>query len=35
VIWRHNGKIDPAVAISVIVEAMTPYYQPPAPSAQE
>jgi peroxiredoxin len=35
VIWRHNGKIDPAVAISVIVEAMTPYYLPPAPSAQE
>jgi peroxiredoxin/thiol-disulfide isomerase/thioredoxin len=35
IIWRHNGKIDPAQAISIIVEAMTPYYQPtPAKSSQ-
>lgn len=28
VLWRHNGPIDPTAAISAIVEAMTPYYQP-------
>ena len=33
VIWRHNGVIDPAVAIEKIVEAMTPYYQPPVPKS--
>jgi peroxiredoxin len=35
VIWRHNGKIDSAQAIAAIVEAMTPYYQPPAPKAAQ
>jgi thiol-disulfide isomerase/thioredoxin len=35
VVWRHNGKIDPAQAIAAIVEAMTPYYQPPAPKAAQ
>ena len=34
IIWRHNGKIDPAEAIAAIVEAMTPYYQPPASKAE-
>jgi peroxiredoxin/thiol-disulfide isomerase/thioredoxin len=32
IIWRHNGTIDSAQAISVIVDAMTPYYQPAAPA---
>ncbi len=31
IVWRHNGVIDQKVAIAKIVEAMTPYYQPPAP----
>jgi peroxiredoxin len=35
VVWRHNGKIDSAQAIAAIVEAMTPYYQPPAPKAAQ
>jgi peroxiredoxin len=30
VVWRHNGAIDPATAIAAIVDAMTPFYQPPA-----
>lgn len=34
IIWRHNGVIDPAVAIARIVEAMTPYYQPPVAQAK-
>lgn len=35
IIWRHNGMIDPSTAISAIVNAMTPYYQPPAPRKTE
>ncbi len=34
IIWRHNGVIDPAAAIARIVEAMTPYYQPPVAQAK-
>ena len=34
IIWRQNGKIDPAAAIAAIVEAMTPYYPPPAAKAE-
>ena len=34
ILWRHNGMINSAAAISAIVEAMTPYYQPPAPGAK-
>jgi peroxiredoxin len=34
VVWRHNGKIDSAAAIAAIVEAMTPYYQPPPPKTE-
>ena len=34
VIWRQNGKIDPSAAIAAIVEAMTPYYQPPPLAAK-
>lgn len=29
ILWRKNGVIDPKAAIGAIVEAMTPYYQPP------
>ena len=29
IVWRQNGVIDPTVARRVIVETMTPYYQPP------
>lgn len=29
ILWRHNGKIDPADAIAAIVAAMGPYYVPP------
>ena len=32
IVWRHNGVIDPAVAINRIVAAMTPYYQPTPPA---
>ena len=29
IVWRHNGPIDLDTALAAIVEAMTPYYQPP------
>jgi len=29
IVWRHNGPIDPNVALNAIVQAMTPYYVPP------
>ena len=28
ILWRQNGMIDPKAAVSAIVEAMTPFYQP-------
>jgi peroxiredoxin len=33
IVWRQNGMIDSKTAISAIVDAMTPYYQPEAPKA--
>lgn len=29
IVWRHNGPIEPKGALAAILEAMTPYYQPP------